>query len=348
MKTTFVSSISLSQAHRQTIGEAQQDLLRAQKELASGRHHDLGLELGYDVGRAVSIRGELNRIDTFISTNQSASTRLEVTENALSGLVQGAEDFLAALLATKQGSERGTAVEAAKAAMASAEELLRSSVGGDYVFSGINASVPPVESYYANPTSLSKQQIDAEFLGVFGVAQTNVAVSGITGAQMQSFLDNEFAAEFNTANWAANWSQASDQNMTSRISYSTVVETSVSANDSSIRALMQAYTMVADLGGDGLNQEAYAVVADAAISKIGEAIFGLNDLRTSVGIASERVQNATDRASLQKDVFTTDLQELEAVDPYEVSARINELTSQLETSYALTGRLQRLSLLNFL
>ena len=74
----------------------------------------------------------------------------------------------------------------------------------------------------------------------------------------------------------------------------------------------------------------------------------MNDLRTSVGIASERVQNATDRASLQKDVFTSDLQELEAVDPYEVSARINELTLQLETSYALTGRLQRLSLLNFL
>lgn len=348
MKATFVSSISLSQAHRQTIGEAQQDLVRAQKELASGRHHDLALELGYDVGRAVSIRGELDRLETFSTTNQTAATRLEVTELALAGLVDGAEDFLATLLATRHGGERDTAVQAAEAAMSAAEDLLRSSVNGTYVFSGINAGVPPVDSYFDSPTSVPKTQVDASFFGAFGVAQTDPGVAGITSAQMQTFLSNDFAAEFNVANWSANWSQASDQNMTSRISHSTTIETSTNANEAGVRALMQSYTMIADLGAEGLGEEAYAVLVDSAVAKLGEAIFGINDMRTSIGITQERVQDATDRAQLQKNVFTNDLAELESVDPYEVSARINSLTSQLETSYALTARLQRLSLLNFL
>lgn len=348
MKTTFVSSISLSQAHRQTIGEAQQDLIRAQKELASGRHHDLGLELGFDTGRAVSIRAELDRIETFVATNQTAATRLEVTELALSGLVDGAEEFLSTLLATRHGGERDTAVGSAKAAMSAAEEFLRSSVGGAYVFSGINAGVPPVGKYFDNPTSVPKQQIDTEFLSAFGVTQSDPGVGGITSSQMQTFLDNDFAAEFDLVNWQANWSQASDQNMTSRITSSTTIETSVSANEDAIRSLIQSYTMVADLGIEGLGEDAYAVVIDTAIAKLGDAIFGINDMRTSIGISQEQVQNASDRAQLQKDVFTRNLSELESVDPYEVSARINELTSQLETSYALTARLQRLSLLDFL
>ncbi|MEM9355578.1 MAG: flagellar hook-associated family protein [Pseudomonadota bacterium] len=348
MKTTFVSTLSLTQVHRQTIGEAQQDLIRAQRELASGRYHDLGLELGYEIQRSVSMRGEIERLETFAATSQSVSTRLEVSELALSGLVEGAEEFLATLLATNQGGERDTAVEAAKSAISAAEDLLRSSTGGAYVFSGIDVNTPPLGSYYDNPTSVPKQQIDNEFLTAFGVSQTDPGVSGITAVQMQTFLDNDFTAEFDLANWQANWSQASSENMTSRISSSTTIQTSANANDVAVRSLFEAYTMVADLGAEGLSADTYAVVFDRAVSKLGDAIFGINDMRTSIGISQERVKDANERAELQKSVFEQNLSELEGVDPYEVSTRINELTSQLETSYALTARLQRLSLLDFL
>ncbi|WP_368735617.1 flagellin [Escherichia coli] len=40
--------------------------------------------------------------------------------------------------------------------------------------------------------------------------------------------------------------------------------------------------------------------------------------------------------------------DLEAVDPYEAANRVHALSTQIEASYALTVKLQSLSLLNYL
>ena len=39
---------------------------------------------------------------------------------------------------------------------------------------------------------------------------------------------------------------------------------------------------------------------------------------------------------------------MEGVDPYEAATRVSALVSQIETSYALTSRIQQLSLLKFM
>jgi flagellar hook-associated protein 3 FlgL len=46
--------------------------------------------------------------------------------------------------------------------------------------------------------------------------------------------------------------------------------------------------------------------------------------------------------------MTTVITGLEAVDPAEAATRVAMLTQQIETAYALTGRLHQLSLLDFL
>ena len=51
---------------------------------------------------------------------------------------------------------------------------------------------------------------------------------------------------------------------------------------------------------------------------------------------------------MQIDIIATHIGALEAVDPYEASTRVSTLMTQIETSYALTARIQRLSLLNYL
>ncbi len=52
--------------------------------------------------------------------------------------------------------------------------------------------------------------------------------------------------------------------------------------------------------------------------------------------------------SLQITIMTEHVNLLEGVDPYEASSRVNALLTQVETAYALTARLQRLSLINYL
>ena len=52
--------------------------------------------------------------------------------------------------------------------------------------------------------------------------------------------------------------------------------------------------------------------------------------------------------SLQMDVIAKHISALESVDPYEASTRVTTLLTQIETSYAMTARIQQLSLLDYL
>jgi flagellar hook-associated protein 3 FlgL len=46
--------------------------------------------------------------------------------------------------------------------------------------------------------------------------------------------------------------------------------------------------------------------------------------------------------------MTKHIGKLEGVDPYEASTRLSQLMTQVETAYAMTARVQKLSLLNYL
>ncbi|MEN9894165.1 MAG: hypothetical protein RIR97_17, partial [Pseudomonadota bacterium] len=50
----------------------------------------------------------------------------------------------------------------------------------------------------------------------------------------------------------------------------------------------------------------------------------------------------------QINIVKTNLNDLQGVDPYEASTRVNTLLQQVETSYTLTAKIQKLSLVNFL
>ena len=46
--------------------------------------------------------------------------------------------------------------------------------------------------------------------------------------------------------------------------------------------------------------------------------------------------------------MTSHIGALEGVDPYEASSRLSTLLTQVETAYAMTARIQQLTLLNYL
>ena len=148
--------------------------------------------------------------------------------------------------------------------------------------------------------------------------------------------------------WTSNWSSASDQNVRSRISTSELIDTSTNANMHAIRKLASAYTMVADLGTANLNQDAFQKVVDQATQLTTEAIQGLTTAQANLGDAQQRVTGANDRMAIQQDIMTTHIGALENVDPYEASSRLSALMTQVETAYAMTARIQKLTLLNYL
>ena len=51
---------------------------------------------------------------------------------------------------------------------------------------------------------------------------------------------------------------------------------------------------------------------------------------------------------MQATLFEKHILDMEGVDPYEASTRVADLLSHIETSYALTARIQQLSLVKYL
>ncbi|WP_072370937.1 flagellar hook-associated family protein [Hyphomicrobium sp. NDB2Meth4] len=349
MKTTFISTSALSAATRQSLMKVQQELADAQKEVLTERFADVGMQLGYRTGQSISLRQDYARLTTMIETNSTVSSRLEATQTTLQNLADTAQDFSEQLLALRMGGSNALGAQTdATSRLDGFLDIMNMSFSSGYLFAGVNSDVKPLTDYFATPTSTSKQSVDDAFFAEFGFSQSDPAVSTISAADMENFLNTTFADVFEDPSWSANWSSASSDNMRSRISSSELIETSTNANESAFRKLAMAYTMVADLGTSSLGQPAYEALIDKAITVVNEAVQQIGDQQSKLGVAEQRVTDASDRMSLQIDILTTQITSLEGVDSNEAATRVNQLLTQIETSYALTARIMGLSILNYL
>jgi flagellar hook-associated protein 3 FlgL len=136
--------------------------------------------------------------------------------------------------------------------------------------------------------------------------------------------------------------------MRSRISTTETINSSASANEPAFRKLAMAYTMLSDLGTQNLNQAAFQTVIDTATGIIGDAINDLAGVGAALGTAQEQTTNATSRLKIQADLVTQQIVAMEKVDPAEASVRVTNLQNQLEMSLALTARIQKLSILDYI
>jgi flagellar hook-associated protein 3 FlgL len=107
-------------------------------------------------------------------------------------------------------------------------------------------------------------------------------------------------------------------------------------------------SMISDLLQTPLNENARNALVERTRTLVGEAISDIQNVQAKVGLVQTRVNDASERLSMQVDIMTTNLGDLQGVDPYEASTRVNNLLAQIETSYALTARIQQLSLLDYL
>ncbi len=349
MKVTHIASRALSEATRISLMKAQIELTAAQKEAATGRHADVGASLGFRAGQTVSLRNDYARLGAILDTNAIAGARLAATQSVLEGLAGDAQSFIGTLVAARNSDNgAGIAAAEAQARLNTFVSAVNTVVDGVHILAGINSDFAPLQNYFETPTPASRQSVANAFIAEFGFSQSDPAVAGISAADMQAFLDGAFDALTEEPAWSANWSTASNQNTRSRISTGELIETSVNANEKALRKLVSAYVMIADLGAEQLNEGALQALVDTALRTAGAAIQDLTGLRANLGVAQERLSTANGRLSIQMDVLSKHVVELEAVDPYEASLRVTSLLTQIETSYALTARLQQMSLLNHL
>lgn len=348
MKASFVSSAAVSQAIRYSLQRMQSELIGAQKEVATGRVADAGLALGVRTGQSVSFSRDVDRLGAIVDSNDIISARLESTQDSLSQIMAVGQNFLKTLTASLSGdASTEVTLSDARGTLEALTSVLNSSVNGEFLFAGINTDVSPVNDF-SDPASPNKAAFDAAFLAHFGFTQASSQVANITGAQMDNFLTTVVEPQFLGAAWQTNWSNATDQTIVSRISLNETATTSVSANEDGLRRLAMASATLADLFGTDLGEAARSSLVNKAFSLVNEALAAITNVQAETGIAENRVTRASERVTMQIELFKNNILDLEGVDPYEASTRMNSLLSQIETSYALTARIQQLSLVKYL
>lgn len=346
--SAYISTQSIASLLRQSILRMQSDLASAEKELATGKHADIGLALAGRAGDSLSLQGETSRLQAVISANQTVSTRLAATANILGRLQESAQELLDSLIQGDGSPLNASTIR--NLGETNLKELISSlntSVLGEHIFGGTNTAVPPIADYYA-PASANKAAVDSAFLAAFGFTQNSELVADISGDDMKTFLDTQFSSMFGDFNWTTLWSSASSETLTSRISQHEIIPASISANMPVFQRLAEAYTMVASLGTDALNADAYRTLTQKAASLLKSAISSLIDVEANAGLVQSRVNKAATNMSLQMNILSMHIGDLENVNPYEAATRIASLQTQIQMSYSLTSQLQHLSLVEFL
>ncbi|MEX0346148.1 MAG: flagellar hook-associated family protein [Rhizobiaceae bacterium] len=346
MKISHVSTLSLSQSLRHSISRMQSEMASTQKMVATGRVDDSGLALGAGSSRLISLRGDQNRILAIIDTNHMAITRMSASQDAIGQVIVRAQDILESMASgMSQNTDPAIVVQSAKAALGDTLNVLNTSLHGDFIFSGINSDSRAVADYETGP---AKAAFDAAFLGFFGFTKNDPAAELIDEPTMRTFLDTVVEPLFLGAGWNTNISAASDEGILSRITLSQTAVTSVSANESGFRKTVMATVIVSELFDGNLSANALNAVADKSTELSGEAVADLSELQGRTGLVEEQLDRANSRLQSQADLLEGYADSLEAIDPYEASTRLTSLLTQIETSYALTARIQQLSLMRFM
>jgi flagellar hook-associated protein 3 FlgL len=100
-------------------------------------------------------------------------------------------------------------------------------------------------------------------------------------------------------------------------------------------------------GAVGLGVASDAVARGFSVVLL-EAADARGALAARIGTAQERIANATTRNSAEATALQIARIGIVSADPYEAATALTEAESQLDTLYAVTARLSRLSLANYL
>ncbi|AWN49901.1 flagellar hook-associated family protein [Methylobacterium terrae] len=343
MTTSYISSLSLWNAPRSGAAKLQSEIADATREIAEGRYADVGLALGGQVSRSLSLRQSAAEIAVLKDGNGVTALRLGASQGTLQQMQKSADATFASLTGLTADKRVAAMAASADDTLASLTALLNTKATGQALFAGTNTGTGPIRD---DAAANAKANAAAAFKLAFGFPPGDARSATLTASQIQNFLEGTVAAQFADPNWGTTWSQASGTAVTSRISLSETVTTSVTADAAPFRQLAQA-AVVAGLGLTGLSAEAQDVVSGRVMGLLSKGSAGLVSLQADLGRSQSRLADANTRLDAQADLITKEIARLEAVDPAEAKTRLNAATTQLQMSYSLTAQLQELSLLKY-
>jgi flagellar hook-associated protein 3 FlgL len=335
----------LLQPSRLGITDSQKRLADAQSEAATGRHSDIGSALGARMGTDIKYRVHLNTLERSGSGVKQAALAADAVQDALATLSSLADRFRSSL-AGASTSVNGRELNAALAvsALDSMQNSMSLTMDGRYLFSGLASDTPPLKAYGEGP----RQALRDAFQTEFGFLPQDPAASTLSADDVMSFIDDVFSSYFSGTGWTSTWSAASSEESKLRLQSGERIDLSTTVNTPFAQKLTQAFALMDIFGESKVNATAFAAVSNLSMVLVSEAQVAIGDEQAKIGIGQARLRDERVELDQKQTRITAAVLAFESVDPYEAATRVNLLMTQLESSYALTGRISRMSLLSYI
>jgi len=304
-------------------------------ELTTGRVEAPQRHLRGDLGALAAIESRLARIAAYDSVIGQNGTLLDTAQSALER-VSSLGSFLSNQVLTAVFADSGPQGYAsvggsARAALGDMVSVLSTSVAGRTLFAGAAVDRGPL---------LSADEI---------LAAVGTAVAGMSNAQdiadtVESFFFDP-GGPFESVIY-----QGSGMSPGGAIDDSEVGPALPDAANPAIRRQLMAVTLGALLDDDSISLDrtetrALALNTMQMIESNGEAVTAL---QAGLGFGQELLEQRQQRLSHEKDALVLARQGLIGTDPFESASLLEETRHRLEALYAVTARVSRLSLLEYM
>lgn len=304
-------------------------------ELASGVKSDIGLALNGDLARIANVEHSLASIDSFVFVANEAQQFVDSMQSSLGALQSLMSEVIPALISVSTSSS--TIVDAAsigsKAHFADAVSILNTSTSGRYIFSGVSSTTPPLEDVEVIFSALKNE------------------VSGITDAE--HFI-NSVSLWFDAPEGGGGYMDVAYRGGESlrpfAVGAGERISIDLTAAGPKLRKALTGLAISALVSEGAFENDpgTQAKLLQVAGENLASSEADIIEIRSEVGVSAATLHRTLTRNLSERSGLELARGALISADPYEVTTTLQSAQVQLEAVYALTSRLSRLSLLEFM
>lgn len=287
--------------------------------------------------------GIISQVETRLITLQAYRQNTTLAENEFSGLQNAmgvletiaqnsAPDFQVAATLGDQTSIDLRAT-AARENFQTAVRMVNTNVGGRYILSGAAVQTQPISDAGSILEDLKAQMV--------GLA---------TAEDMIAAASAWFDAAPNAAGFRRDHFRGAAETTAVGLSEQTTLSNDLRAADQPFRETLKGLALAAlandpDLGLDRVGQ---ALILREGGRSLATGGHQTTLARASVGLKQELIEQTATRNAAERTSLTISRADLLSADPYETASAITQTEANLQNLYALTARLSRLSLTEYL
>ena len=304
-------------------------------ELSTGKTSDISKRFSGDFSLVSSLETSLSSMHAYKSAANEAGQFATVMQLALGNIQDQTTAAVSSLLLMNASSSQvqiDNTATAARQNFDAAISALNTQVGGRSVFSGTAT----------DKAAIAAPDVIIAALQVAIAAETTAA--GVEGA-VNTWFDAP-GGGFETVGYLG----SSTSLASFRLGIGQDADISVKASDSEIRDTLKGLALAAlvsdgALAGDIPEQAILLESAGGNLLSVGDK---QTKVRANLGSVEAYIENVSTQTSAEISSLEIVRTELLSVDPYDTASEIEAVQTQLETLYALTARMSRLSLVDFL